>query len=61
MFFCEKCRLKNKWPEGFSKSVGPCELCRKSALCHDVPSSFLPFAKKSAKKPRRRESADDQT
>lgn len=43
MFYCEPCRIKNKWPESFGKSYGPCELCGKKAECHDRPSSSLPL------------------
>jgi hypothetical protein len=41
MFYCEECRERQDWPEGFSKSHGPCELCGQSRVCHDVPSSAL--------------------
>jgi len=43
MFYCEKCRVKNKWPlsPGF-RSFGPCEVCQKTLPCYDVPSGALP-------------------
>ncbi len=45
MFYCEKCRKKNDWPESFCKSVGPCELCKTHAVCNDIPCSRLPVPK----------------
>jgi hypothetical protein len=42
MYYCDPCRTKNKWPEGFMKSVGPCEVCGKVRMCNDVRSSDLP-------------------
>jgi hypothetical protein len=42
MFYCEKCRVERKWPEGFMKSRGNCELCGNIAHCHDRPSWSLP-------------------
>jgi hypothetical protein len=44
VFFCKECQEKNKWPEGFSRSTGPCEVCGKTADCFDIPSKFLPEA-----------------
>jgi hypothetical protein len=46
MFFCENCRVKNKWPKSLGwpfmgVSYGRCEICRKHTECHDVPSSAL--------------------
>lgn len=48
MFFCEPCRVKNKWPESWLRSQGRCEVCRRSRECHDVPSSALPLPPKKA-------------
>jgi hypothetical protein len=45
MFFCEECRVERGWPESFSQSQGPCELCKKHAVCHNVPSRALPDPK----------------
>ena len=45
MFYCEKCRKKHGWPKGLSGSHGRCEMCEKTATCHDVPSSALPESK----------------
>ena len=52
MFFCEPCRVKNKWPEGWSQSAGRCECCGSSAVCHDVTSSRLPQARNQEEKCR---------
>lgn len=49
MFYCEPCRVKNGWPDPIMKSIGPCELCGKHALCHDMPSSQLPLPKPKMK------------
>lgn len=46
MFFCETCRVEKNWPDSIAKSHGPCELCRKTADCNDVPSKYLPMPKK---------------
>lgn len=48
MFYCEPCRVKNKWPASlgaplFGMSRGPCEVCHHVGACHDVPSSALPM------------------
>lgn len=42
MFYCDKCRQQLQWPEGFSKSAGPCEICGVTAVCYEVPASRLP-------------------
>ena len=42
MFYCEKCQVKNNWPEGFATSYGKCEICGASALCNNVSPSRLP-------------------
>lgn len=42
MFFCDPCKIENKWPGNFMTSYGKCELCEKSAPCYDVPSKYLP-------------------
>jgi len=42
MFYCDDCRVKNDWPESFSKSMGNCEMCNEPAVCNDVPSRNLP-------------------
>jgi hypothetical protein len=39
MFFCDKCRKEKEWPKGLMRSVGPCEICGKTAECHDVHHS----------------------
>ena len=45
MFYCEQCRKKNEWPEGFAQSRGPCECCDEVSVCHDIPSSNSVFVK----------------
>lgn len=42
MFFCDNCARKYQWPESYSKSLGPCEVCKRTGLCNDVPSYALP-------------------
>lgn len=42
MFYCDKCRVKNQWPDSFIRSHGRCEMCGKTASCNDVPSKYLP-------------------
>ncbi len=54
MFFCEKCRVKRDWPESLGKSRGPCEICGKTEICNDVPSSALPRTRR-----KEEEKADD--
>jgi hypothetical protein len=51
MVYCDTCREKNKWPEGWSKSRRRCEICGQSAPCNDVPSSELPLPPKPANAP----------
>jgi len=41
MFFCEKCRVKNRYPEAINFSFGNCELCKTTTKCHDYPSSSI--------------------
>lgn len=50
MFYCEKCRIKNDWPQGLMKSIGCCEICKKGDVCHDVPSKYLPKSKQNLEK-----------
>ena len=42
MLYCEECRIKRCWPEGFLSSNGRCELCGETRTCHDRPSRTLP-------------------
>ena len=42
MFYCEKCRAANGWPDSYGISKGPCEMCGRVVYCYDVPSSQLP-------------------
>jgi len=50
MYYCNECEKKNGWPEGFSKSRGPCEVCGKTRVCSDIASSQLPVPKNPKKK-----------
>ncbi len=43
MFYCNKCREENKWPESLCKSYGKCEMCGEVSECNDVQSSKLPI------------------
>ena len=45
MFFCERCRIPNRWPTGFGGSTGTCVLCGKHTVCYDVPTKHLPKSK----------------
>jgi hypothetical protein len=45
MFYCDACRKRNEWPEGYMFSRGKCEVCGNVADCHDVPSRALPMPK----------------
>ena len=43
MFYCEKCRTTNNWPDSLNNgpdsvgySYGPCIICNKTELCHSV-------------------------
>jgi hypothetical protein len=45
MFYCDPCGKKRDWPLSLAQSHGPCEMCRKTTLCNDVPSSALPKPK----------------
>lgn len=42
MFYCDECAKLYGWPIGFCRSLGPCECCKKTRTCSDVPSSQLP-------------------
>jgi len=47
MFYCDECAKINGYPESLGKSKGRCELCGKTRICNDRPSSSLPFQSKS--------------
>jgi hypothetical protein len=49
MFYCEEDRIKNDWPCSLMQSYGRCELCGKTAVCYDRPSSSLPDPKSKPK------------
>jgi hypothetical protein len=52
MFYCDPCRVRKEWPETLSRSTGPCEICGKTALCHDCPSEYLPLPRgRSGRRP----------
>lgn len=53
MFYCEACAKKSKWPYEFwmGQSHGPCEICGKTSVCVDVPSSALPVPKRDKNNP----------
>ncbi len=55
MFYCEPCGKKSSWPTDFFLPIsrGPCEICKKEALCFDVPSRNLPTGPISIKGLRR--------
>lgn len=42
MFYCEDCRKQMAWPEGLSRSRGPCEICKRDKPCYCVDSKWLP-------------------
>lgn len=42
MYYCEDCRFEKDWPQSMTRSQGRCEICNKTALCYDTPSSKLP-------------------
>ena len=44
MFYCENCRVKNLWTRGLRgepTSIGPCESCKITGPCYDVPSNRM--------------------
>jgi len=44
MFYCDKCRVKNKYPESMVFSYGACEICgNDKGKCHDYPTKLLPL------------------
>ena len=47
MFYCDRCRIRKGWPETLARSTGPCEVCGKTAVCHDTPSKYLPLPRES--------------
>jgi len=61
MFFCEKCRVMNKWPESTLKSYGVCESCGEETGCHDVPSAILPGPTQKKPKKERKERKKKET
>jgi hypothetical protein len=53
-YYCESCRVKNDWPSTFTQRYCKCEMCGKTALCWDRPSSGFPPVK-----PKRRISLNE--
>lgn len=49
MFYCEECAKKYGYPYELwtPMSKGPCEICKKVAVCADVPTSQLPDSRPS--------------
>ncbi len=45
MFYCGACAENKGWPSTAMKSEGKCELCKKNAVCNDLPSWLLPASK----------------
>lgn len=44
MFYCDPCAEPRGWPtDTLMTSYGACEICRKTGVCNDVPSRFLPM------------------
>lgn len=41
MFYCEPCRVKQRWRTSIVISRGPCEMCDTLADCYDAPSGTL--------------------
>lgn len=43
MFYCDPCAEERHWPKApiWTRSKGPCELCRKVKLCNDVHHKLL--------------------
>lgn len=39
MFYCERCRVINGFPQGIAPHYGPCEMCGNKAACWSVHSS----------------------
>lgn len=42
MFYCEECQKITLWPKSLSRSLGPCEMCDKQALCYETQTMQLP-------------------
>lgn len=43
MYYCTDCAVEHGWPTVFflPRSLGPCEVCDRIAVCHDVPTTWL--------------------
>ena len=42
MFYCNACAKKKGYRISIIKSKGLCEICRKEAICNDVPGAWKP-------------------
>jgi hypothetical protein len=42
MVYCEKCRVKNGWPEREVIWLATCRVCGRRGPCYDTPSDELP-------------------
>jgi hypothetical protein len=42
MTYCEKCRIKNGWPEREVIWLATCRVCGRRGPCYDTPSDELP-------------------
>lgn len=47
MFYCDICAKQNDFPITIGKSNGTCEICKRIALCNDMPISKLPVKEKT--------------
>lgn len=43
MFYCNQCAEAKAYPKSFRLSHGRCEVCGRTADCHDVPHRLLPL------------------
>lgn len=43
MFYCTPCAKDKGWPNQGSRSAGPCEICGRMELCHNVKAHLLPI------------------
>jgi len=41
MFYCDRCKRKNKYLRSFQKSFCKCEICGKERVCNNTPSKNL--------------------
>lgn len=41
MFICDECLKRYENEQSLIRSLGPCELCKKTRPCNDIPSRWL--------------------